>query len=162
MRLKYCFLYSSILVLTAITTLFARQAPYIQFENFTHQDGLPDNTVFQIVKDTSGFVWIATAGGLVRYDGANFNTIYHEDNNDNSPLSNQIKALMVDSDNHLWIGTQKSGVSRYDIENNTYLHFNQLNQDGMEQIDRRNDPFYTQFQRYYFVGSISCFMYDGG
>ncbi len=111
------------IVLTANITLFAREIPYIQFENFTHKNGLPDNTTFQVVKDATGFVWIATSGGLARYDGGHFKKIYYEENNPNSPLSNQAKVLMVDSDNHLWIGTQKSGASRYDIANNTYKHF---------------------------------------
>jgi len=125
---KYHFLIF-LIVLLAGATSFAREEPYIRFENFTHEDGLSDNTVFQVVKDTSGFVWIATAGGLVRYDGANFKTIHHDEGNEHTPLSNQIEALMVDSENHLWIGTQKNGVSRYDIANNTYLHFNEISGD---------------------------------
>ena len=129
MRPKYCVLLFFLVLLSEIT-LSAREAPYIQFENFTYEEGLPDNTVFQVVKDTSGFMWIATAGGLVRYDGANFKAIHHVEDNEDTPLSNQIKALMVDSENHLWIGTQKNGVSRYDIRNNEYVHFDQVGQGG--------------------------------
>lgn len=153
MCLKYYLLLLFCLVLTADTTLFAREAPYIQFENFTYKDGLPDNTTFQVVKDTTGFVWVATVGGLARYDGANFKTISNDGTNDNSPLSNQTKVLMVDSENHLWIGTQKSGASRYDIINNTYMHFGQEGQDDKSLTNLKILSFMEDIQGRIWIGT---------
>ena len=140
-------------MLWAGATSFAREAPYVRFENFTYEDGLPDNTVFQIVKDTSGFVWIATSGGLARYDGSNFKTIHHDEDNKDSPLSNQIKVLMVDSDNHLWIGTQKSGVSRYDITNDAYRHFDSEGQEGVALTDLKILSFIEDSQGRIWIGT---------
>ena len=45
---------------------------YIQ--HFTSDNGLPQNSVKSIVQDDNGFIWMATEGGLVRFDGRNFNT----------------------------------------------------------------------------------------
>ncbi len=39
--------------------------------------GLPHNEINEIIQDDDGFVWIATDGGLSRYDGYNFITFNH-------------------------------------------------------------------------------------
>ena len=35
-------------------------------------DGLPDNRVYAVVQAPDGFLWVATRGGLVRFDGLRF------------------------------------------------------------------------------------------
>ncbi|WP_079242054.1 two-component regulator propeller domain-containing protein [Chryseobacterium indologenes] len=40
-------------------------------------NGLPQNSVKDIIKDKYGFIWISTENGLVRYDGNNFATYNH-------------------------------------------------------------------------------------
>ncbi|PQA56348.1 hypothetical protein C5O19_18595 [Siphonobacter curvatus] len=41
-------------------------------EHFTDASGLPQNSVKTITQDAEGFIWLATEGGLVRYDGRVF------------------------------------------------------------------------------------------
>jgi AraC family transcriptional regulator, chitin signaling transcriptional activator len=41
---------------------------------FTMDNGLPQNSVKDIVKDKYGFIWLSTDNGIVRYDGADFLT----------------------------------------------------------------------------------------
>lgn len=41
---------------------------------YTTDNGLPQNSVKDIVKDASGFLWLSTENGIVRYDGINFQT----------------------------------------------------------------------------------------
>ena len=48
------------------------RAQQMQFDNLTSKEGLPQNTVFSLLEDKHGFVWIGTAGGLCRYDGRSF------------------------------------------------------------------------------------------
>lgn len=43
---------------------------------YTTDNGLPQNSVKDIVKDKYGFIWIATEKGVLRYDGQNFITYY--------------------------------------------------------------------------------------
>ncbi|ANF49109.1 hypothetical protein A0O34_00415 [Chryseobacterium glaciei] len=50
---------------------------FIQAQNYTSQwynmdNGLPQNSIKDIVKDKYGFIWLATDGGIMRYDGKNF------------------------------------------------------------------------------------------
>lgn len=39
---------------------------------------LPQNSVKSIAKDNSGYIWLATENGLVRYDGQHFKTFNSE------------------------------------------------------------------------------------
>ena len=41
---------------------------------FTMDNGLPQNSVKDIIKDKYGFIWLSTDNGIVRYDGAGFLT----------------------------------------------------------------------------------------
>lgn len=51
---------------------------HIQGQNisswFTMDNGLPQNSIKDIVKDKYGFIWLSTDNGIVRYDGAYFLT----------------------------------------------------------------------------------------
>jgi ligand-binding sensor domain-containing protein len=48
---------------------FAQTPPFYQL---TDENGLPHNTVYDIMQDHRGFLWANTEDGLVRYDGAKF------------------------------------------------------------------------------------------
>ncbi len=41
---------------------------------YNYENGLPSNLVKAIAQDKNGFIWIATDGGFVRFDGQNFKT----------------------------------------------------------------------------------------
>lgn len=42
-----------------------------QFQKLTNANGLSNNTVHSIYKDSEGFVWLGTSAGLNRFDGVN-------------------------------------------------------------------------------------------
>ncbi|MCK4762490.1 MAG: hypothetical protein KAW12_09860 [Candidatus Aminicenantes bacterium] len=39
---------------------------------YTSRDGLPTNSVFDIVQTPDGFIWMATDAGITRFDGVDF------------------------------------------------------------------------------------------
>ena len=41
-------------------------------EWYRHEDGLPNDLVKAIVKDSSGYIWVATDDGIVKLEGRNF------------------------------------------------------------------------------------------
>lgn len=49
------------------------------YRNWDNQSGLPQNTVYDMVRDSAGYLWGATEEGLFRFDGAEF-TIVNEVN----------------------------------------------------------------------------------
>lgn len=65
-------LYSLVLLYSlALQTSYSyAQNPAI--ETFGIKEGLPTNTVYDIIQDKKGFIWLATEKGLFRYDGKNF------------------------------------------------------------------------------------------
>ncbi|HSN16736.1 MAG TPA: two-component regulator propeller domain-containing protein, partial [Gammaproteobacteria bacterium] len=48
----------------------AHAAP--RFRHLTMEDGLSNNEVYDIAQDKKGYIWLATADGLDRYDGYGF------------------------------------------------------------------------------------------
>jgi len=74
-----------------------------QRQNWQTESGLPQNTVHAILQTQDGYLWLATEGGLVRFDGLRF-TVY-DSQNTLALRSNNIRALLEDSQQALWIGT---------------------------------------------------------
>lgn len=71
-------------------------------------NGLPTSEANAIAQTESGFIWIGSYAGLIRYDGTNFYRY------DASSGISSVVSLFVDSKQRLWIGTNDSGVSVYD------------------------------------------------
>jgi signal transduction histidine kinase/ligand-binding sensor domain-containing protein len=71
-------------------------------------EGLPQNSVNDIVILPSGEAWLATFGGLVRFDGATFHTL----DTVTTPglLSSRIVTITLDDADGLWAGSQFGDV----------------------------------------------------
>jgi len=78
---------------------------------WTTENGLPQNTVVAIAQTPDGYLWLATFGGLARFDGLKF-TIF---NTGNTPAlkSNRITALHLGRSGVLWIGAETGEVARF-------------------------------------------------
>ena len=72
-------------------------------QSWSTEDGLPQNSVHAILQTHDGFLWIATEGGLARFDGLNFRIFQQA--NELAFTSDDICCLAEDSRNDLWIGT---------------------------------------------------------
>ena len=86
------------------------QAQY-RFSSWTVDNGLPQNTVYDIRQTRDGYLWLTTFDGLVRFDGVRF-TVF---NKGNTPgiSSNRFLRLYEDVQGDLWAGTEDGGVVRY-------------------------------------------------
>ncbi len=83
------------------------------FRTYTTDDGLPNNNIFSINQDNKGYLWIATDGGISRFDGYRFdNSVIPEVNKeqafsqyvDKSPsgklaFATFMNGVMVETDN---------------------------------------------------------------
>lgn len=93
-------------------------------QSWQTSSGLPQNTVHSIVQTQDGFLWLATEGGLVRFDGVDF-TVF--DTQTTPQLkSNFIYKVMEDSSGALWISTG-DGLLR--LQNGNFKTFG--TQDGL-------------------------------
>src|SRR5205814_7264496 len=101
------------LCLTVWLGLFCAGSASAQSNNwFFHpwqiEDGLPDNIISGIAQTPDGFLWVATAGGLVRFDGDRFQE-FSPANIPGVPDRN-IRALMTSADGKLWLGNDDGTV----------------------------------------------------
>jgi signal transduction histidine kinase/ligand-binding sensor domain-containing protein/DNA-binding response OmpR family regulator len=100
----------------------ATESENIRFTSLSILDGLSQSSVFSVKQDKKGFLWIATADGLNRYDGYTFSVYRHNKNDANSIQSNRIRYVHIDRDDHLWLGTA-TGLSYYDRENDRFVNY---------------------------------------
>ncbi|MCW8108235.1 EAL domain-containing protein [Alteromonas ponticola] len=85
------------------------------FKYLSSKHGLSQDTVNKVVIDQDGFVWLATDGGLNRWDGYRNEVIAGPNN---VFVNASITTLFVDSANNLWISTAGNGVFRYNLSAN--------------------------------------------
>jgi len=98
-------------VLLAVIWLVAGDATaQPQFDRWTTENGLPQNTINDIVQTRDGYLWLATFGGLVRFDGLRFVVF---DTEIEGIRSQRVRALREDSEGTLWAGTEDGMLLRY-------------------------------------------------
>ena len=94
-----------------------------RFEHLSLEQGLSQSSVFCVLQDSQGFLWICTQDGLNRYDGYGF-TIYRPIPDDPHSLSDSyILSLFEDQDRILWIGTYGRGLNSLDLDTGEITRF---------------------------------------
>ena len=81
-----------------------------RFDSWTTENGLPQNSVNDILQTRDGYLWLATFGGLVRFDGVRF-VIF--DRSTPGIGSQRIRALHQDRNGTLWAATEDGMLIRY-------------------------------------------------
>ena len=80
----------------------ALKSQKLHFQQYSILEGLPHSTVFSVMQDSRGFLWVGTdGGGVARTDGVSFEVF----NNTSGLSGNVVRALHEDSENRIWIGT---------------------------------------------------------
>lgn len=80
-----------------------------KIQNWTSQEGLPGNTVNDILQDRSGYIYIGTYEGLVRFDGVQFLTINRS--YDKKYNFTSTRCLFQDSKGNIWAGSNDEGAA---------------------------------------------------
>jgi signal transduction histidine kinase/ligand-binding sensor domain-containing protein len=82
----------------------------IRFDSWTIENGLPQNSVTDILQTHDGYLWLATFGGLVRFDGVRFVTF---DRTSRGIESQRVRTLHEDRQGILWAATDDGMLLRY-------------------------------------------------
>ncbi len=102
-KLLFCFCFYS-----CLTTAVAAQ---YRLDRWTADDGLPQNSVYEIVQTHDGYLWLATLDGLARFDGVRFE-IFNKGNSAGI-VNNRFVSLFEAAGGDLWAGTETSGAGRF-------------------------------------------------
>ena len=89
-------------------------------QNYNTENGLPQNTINDILQSHDHYLWLATLNGLVRYDGVHFD--YYKTSTHTKLPSNNIAQIEEDHKNNLWIRSA-NGKLAY-IENEELIPVN--------------------------------------
>jgi ligand-binding sensor domain-containing protein len=113
------------------------QQTSIKFDRLTTEKmlsvkGLSQNSIYCLLQDTQGFIWIGTWDGLNRYDGYDF-IIYNTENGLSNPTVN---SLCEDDEKNIWIGTD-NGLNLLDRKSGTIRLFH--NEPGNTNSITNND-----------------------
>ena len=71
---------SVLLILTLLLSLFSREsrAQHYTYRQYTTEDGLPSDVVYDFREDDQGYLWVGTSNGMAKFDGYSF-TSYDTD-----------------------------------------------------------------------------------
>jgi PAS domain S-box-containing protein len=92
------------------------------FRQLKVADGLSDSRVQALSQDRLGFVWIATADGLDRYDGNGFRVFRHHPDDPASLGPGMPRTLAEGRDGALWVGLVGGGLSIFDPRTESFTH----------------------------------------
>ena len=77
-------------------------------ENWQAKEGLPRNTITSITQDQTGYLWLGTPYGLIRFDGMRFEALEQEV----SPAlaRGEVWQVVSGPEDALWVATRRSGL----------------------------------------------------
>ena len=109
--------------LLSLCVAAAQQPVNYSFRHLTQADGLLHNLVFSIVQDSRGFIWIATANGLQRYDGSRF--VYYPEmlSSPAQVLTSGVNMYADKNNNQLWI-TNYDKIEKLELGKNNFTVYN--------------------------------------
>ncbi len=73
-------------------------------------NGLPSNRILDVIQDNTGYIWLASYEGLIRFNGRDFIEISE---NEYGFTGTSPRVLCKGSNNEIWIGTNSSGLFKY-------------------------------------------------
>ena len=100
--------------------LVAQPPKGFSFKHYSTDNGLLSNQVNDIIQDTTGYIWIATNDGLVRYDGTRYKTFRRNFNNPYSIPANQVIQLLIDKKKNLWLLTTNGEAGIFNTNSFSY------------------------------------------
>ncbi|MGH7989109.1 MAG: sensor histidine kinase, partial [Limisphaerales bacterium] len=101
------------MIFCASPTVHAADPPTTNYfiRSWKTDSGLPGNVVTSIVQTRDGYLWVATYGGLARFDGVHF-TVFTSANTPELQ-SDRITSLYEDAQGTLWIGNEGGDLTSY-------------------------------------------------
>lgn len=97
------------------------QENYFDFYQLDINNGLANNTVYELMQDDYGFIWIGSGSTVQRYDGSRFLNFERSENQPIPVPEGEIRSIFKDSQGFYWIGSDGGGVVRF--KDGKYNHY---------------------------------------
>ena len=98
-KLLVCYITLSLLLILHVCG--QPQNSSLRFTNYTTADGLPTNSINDIMQGSRGFMWLSTAEGLARYNGRQFTVYRHNREDSNSMPNDNVNSCIEVNNNEL-------------------------------------------------------------
>lgn len=148
-----------VLSITLVCLSCMVNASDFMFRHLEVKDGLSNNQVLDIFKDSEGFMWFATASGLNRYDGSQVKVFRSYETDPSSLPDNYISSIQEDYKGNLWILTGE-GYSIYNPESET---FNRDVRGWLWEVGIDGEPSLVYIDHnknmWFYVADKGCFLY---
>ena len=87
-------------------------AAQYRFDTWTTDEGLPQNSVTGIVQSDDGYIWGATNGGIIRFDGIRFKVF--NKSNAKGLRENRVFRVIKDGFGRLWFLSESLSIIKYE------------------------------------------------
>ena len=101
--------WGSIAIIAMLSGVTVARAERLPLRTYTVLEGLPHDRVMKIVRDSEGFLWFCTQGGLGRFDGHGFRTFGVADG---LPWQST-NHFLQDRAGQLWVALNGEGIARF-------------------------------------------------
>jgi len=108
------------------TSSFATGVPPLIFEKISNKEGFNQNSVFSIIQDRTGFIWLGTSNGLIKNDGTTFKSYVPHPGDSTTLLNNLVTDIFEDDREILWVGTQ-NGLCLYEPDRDAFVWVDDFN-----------------------------------
>ena len=92
------------------------QITNLKFRQYGTTDGLSSSFIQYIYQDQQGFMWFGTRDGINKYDGYKFAIFKRGTNKKNTISSNDIKSILQDDENKIWLATSEGSINILDVK----------------------------------------------
>jgi ligand-binding sensor domain-containing protein/serine phosphatase RsbU (regulator of sigma subunit) len=91
-------------------------AQTVNLNQFGIEEGLPQSSIYTMLQDKDGNIWVGTMNGISRYNGLNFENFTKK----HGLAENRVTSTCLDKKGNIWFGHWSGGITKYDAATKTF------------------------------------------
>jgi ligand-binding sensor domain-containing protein len=131
----------------------------VKLRHITVDQGLSQNFVYTILRDSKGYMWFGTRDGLNKFDGYTFTCYRNRPFVANSLPSSVIRCVVEDRRGMIWIATQRAGLVRLDRKTGRWLAWRHVANDPGSFGEDDLETLFIDRDGYLWIGTFSHGVY---
>ncbi|MCE9538592.1 MAG: hypothetical protein K8R85_05160, partial [Bacteroidetes bacterium] len=92
-------------------------AQTLNLGKFGIEEGLPQSSIYTMLQDKDGIIWVGTMNGVSKYNGLNFENFSKKD----GLSENRVTSSCLDKNGSIWFGHWSGGITKYDAITKKFL-----------------------------------------